>query len=79
MFDSKGKLIRLGDWVNIDGDIGVVVFSIDPDEFSVEFPKDGWSYLGSGIMVKAERYGLVWLGLHENHGDIEIISKKISN
>jgi hypothetical protein len=38
MLDAKGRLIRLGNRVSIGKAIdGVVVFSIDPHEFSTEF------------------------------------------
>ena len=74
MFDSTGKLIGLGDHVAIGGGInGVVVFSIDTDEFSAEFPKDDWSYLGRGIMVKTKRAGLVHLDVSDEV--IEIVTK----
>jgi hypothetical protein len=72
MLDAKGRLIRLGNRVSIGNGLdGVVVFSIDTDEFSTEFPKDKWVYLGRGIMVETERVGLVHLG--ETGEDVEII------
>jgi hypothetical protein len=72
MLDAKGRLIRLGDRVSIGNGIdGVVVFSIDTDEFSTEFPKDKWVYLGRGIMVETERVGLVHFG--ETDEDVKII------
>ena len=44
---AKGKLIRLGDRVLIANHvIGVVVFSIDTDQYSPEFPKEDWEHLG---------------------------------
>jgi hypothetical protein len=71
MHDSKGRQIRLGDRLNIGGGIaGVVVCSIDTDEYSPNFPKDAWSYLGSGIMVQTERAGLVHL--NESNEDIKV-------
>ena len=72
MLDAKGRLIRLGDRVKIGNGIdGVVVFSIDTHEFSAEFPKDKWAYLGRGIMVGTEQAGLVHL--EETDEDLEII------
>jgi hypothetical protein len=42
--DSEGVEVRLGDRVRIfDVDTGVVVFSIDKDEYSAEFPKEDWN------------------------------------
>jgi hypothetical protein len=71
MLDAKGRLIRLGKRVRIGNAIdGVVVFSIDTDEFSTEFPKDKWVYLGRAIMVETGRVGLVHLGeVVEGRGD----------
>jgi hypothetical protein len=72
MLDAKGTLIRLGNRVSIGSAIeGVVVFSIDTDEFSTEFPKDKWVYLGRGIMLETERVGLVHL--EETDEDVEIV------
>ena len=72
MVDEKGKLIRVGDRLNIaPGLEGTVVFSIDTDEFSPEFPKSDWAYLGRGIMVRTEQAGLVYLEKPLQH--IEII------
>jgi hypothetical protein len=72
MLDAKGTLIRLGNRVSIRNAIeGVVVFSIDTDEFSTEFPKDKWVYLGRGIMAETERFGLVHL--EETDEDVEIV------
>jgi hypothetical protein len=72
MLDANGMLIRLGNRVSIGNAIdGVVVFSIDTDEFSTEFPKDKWVYLERGIMVKTERVGLIHLAGSDE--DVEII------
>ena len=77
MFDSNGKLVGLGDHITIGSGLnGVVVFSIDTDQFSEEFPKDEWSYLERGIMVKTEQAGLVHIAASDE--DLEIICK-ISN
>ena len=63
MLDRNGRPIRRGDRVTIGSGItGVVVFSIDTDEFSAEFPKEEWQYLGRGIMIRSEQAGLVHLG-----------------
>jgi hypothetical protein len=49
----------------------VVVFSIDTDEFSAEFPREQWQYLGRGIMVRSEQAGLVHLS--EGNEDVQVI------
>jgi hypothetical protein len=61
MLDVTGKLVRRGDRISMGGLEGVVVFSIDTDEYSSEFPKQDWSYLTRGTMVETERAGLVYL------------------
>jgi hypothetical protein len=53
---------------------GVVVFSIDTDEYSAEFPESDWEYLGRGIMVQTENDGLVFLEkAFSDPDDLEII------
>jgi hypothetical protein len=70
---AKTKLIRLGDRVLIANHVtGIVVFSIDTDEYSPEFPKEDWEYLGSGIMVQTENAGLIYIAKLDDES-IEII------
>lgn len=38
---------------------GVVVFSIDDDEYSDDHPKAQWGYLGKGVMIHFPLYGLI--------------------
>jgi hypothetical protein len=63
-----GRKIRLGDHVRLQNkEVGVVIFSIDTDEYSVEYPKCDWSYLGSGVMVRTSKGALIHLdGTREN-------------
>jgi len=62
MKDSNGVEIRLGDRVRIyDMDIGIVVVSVDTDEYSDEFPQNDWGYLKSGVMVKTDTGAIVHL------------------
>ena len=72
MNDVNGRLVALGDKVAIGGGIvGIVVCSIDTDEYASGFPKDEWEYLGRGIVVQTAHAGLVHLeGPNE---DTEII------
>jgi hypothetical protein len=35
------------------------VCSIDTGEYSPEFPREQWSYLGTGVMIQFANYGLV--------------------
>jgi hypothetical protein len=72
---TKGKQIRLGDRVMVANHVtGIVVFSIDTDEYSPEFPKADWENLGHGIMVQTENAGLTYIAeLSDPDEDIEII------
>jgi len=55
-----GTEARLGDRVKFsNGDLGSVVFSIDSDEYSKDFPKEEWSYLKKGIMVRTDNGALI--------------------
>ncbi len=57
---SNGQEARLGDKVKLgDGSEGVVVCSIDTDEYTSEYPKDQWEYLKRGVMVNFPKYGVI--------------------
>jgi len=59
MLDANGNLIRLGGRGTIGCGInGVVVFSIDTDEFSPELPKSDWAYLERGIGINSLSHDL---------------------
>ena len=73
-YTDDGTEIRLGDRVRLYGvQTGVVVFSIDTDEYSDEFPKGDWAYLKSGVMVKTENGALIHEGDNERDKDINKI------
>jgi hypothetical protein len=42
-----------------DGSRGIVVFSIDLEEYSPAYTENDWAYLGSGVMVLSETSGLI--------------------
>jgi hypothetical protein len=55
-----GSEVRLGDLVELwEGNNGTVVCSIDTGEYSGEFPKEQWEYLGSGVLVLSDNAGLI--------------------
>ena len=71
MFDLHGRLIRLGDRVNIgSAEKGTVVFSLDTDEFGADFPKAEWEYLGAGIMIRMDGGALVFLDAPDEHTEV---------
>lgn len=51
--DSE-KVIHVGDCVFYAGARGRVVFIVDDDEYSKDYPKEGYSYLGKGIGVEID-------------------------
>ena len=58
---QNGTEIHINDKIMFeDGSLGVVVFSIDTDEHSREYPKDHWDYLGSGVLVFSKVAGLIY-------------------
>lgn len=55
-----GQSIYLGDKVRIGEDsAGIVVCSIDTDEYSDEYPKSEWGSLNRGVLIKFPLYGLI--------------------
>ena len=56
----SGEEVRIGDKVRIDPTcFGVVVCSIDTNEYSAEHPREQWAYLKFGIMIDTDCAGLV--------------------
>lgn len=71
----SGEEVRLGDVVKIsEGVIGVVVCSIDTNEYTSEFTIEDWSYLEKGVLVNSEVQGLTHIT--EPDEDLELISRK---
>ncbi len=55
-----GTEIQLGDTIELsNGEEGIVVLSIDTDEYSPSFPKKDWEYLKEGIMVETNNGALI--------------------
>jgi hypothetical protein len=56
-----GETIRVGDKLQPwEGCTGVVVASMDTDEYSQEYPREHWAYLKTGIMIDTTELGLVY-------------------
>ena len=62
-----GDVARLGDLVEFDPDLsGIVVCSVDTNEFNDEYPELEWKdYLSSGILVMTSQIGLVHLEVND--------------
>ncbi|HYM30590.1 MAG TPA: hypothetical protein VEU47_04785 [Candidatus Cybelea sp.] len=55
-----GQLAQLGDRVRLwSGVEGIVVCSIDTDEFSDEYSREHWAYLRSGVLIRSAETGLI--------------------
>ena len=62
-----GTDAHVGDRVRVsNGDTGVIVFSVDTNEYTAEYPKEDWAYLGSGVMVQTDIGALVHFGHDSN-------------
>jgi hypothetical protein len=72
---KNGDSVRIGDRVRMkDGPEGVVVFCVDCNEYSLDYPQDQWDYLGKGVMVKFNDLGLVH---YESYDDeLELMSRQ---
>jgi len=71
---SDGQEVRVGDRVRLDDDTGgVVVFSIDRDEYAADYPKAEWAYLEAGVMIHFPKYGLIHFV--EDDDDLELLSR----
>ena len=55
-----GQLVRLGDWVHLwQGAEGIVVCSLDTNEFSDDYNKEEWIYLKGGVLIFSPQVGLI--------------------
>jgi hypothetical protein len=55
-----GRDVKLGDIVALGkNQKGVVVCSIDTEEYSDAFPKIEWNYLNNGVLISFPSYGLI--------------------
>lgn len=71
---ADGREVRIGDRVRLGTDDGgVVVCSIDTNEYSDDYPLDQWAYLKRGVMIDFPKYGLIHY--EESDPDLELISR----
>ena len=69
-----GQEVRLGDRVKLGADEGgIVVASMDTDEYSEEHPKEQWGYLKKGVMIEFPLYRLIHYDKLDE--DLELISR----
>ncbi len=57
---ADGQDVRLGDRVKLGNDEnGIVVCSIDTDEYAKTHPRNQWGHLKKGFMVEFPKFGLI--------------------
>lgn len=57
---ANGTEAKVGDRVRLsDGAEGVVVCSIDTDQYTVGYPRTQWEYLKRGVMIDFDKHGLI--------------------
>ena len=71
--------IKVGDKIHLGGSPGKVVFVLDDDQYSLEYPKGKWEYLksendGKGVMLLLDNGELI-LELFHNEG-LELKERK---
>ena len=55
-----GQEVKVGDKVQLwSGCYGVVVCSMDGDEYTTAYTKEEWGYLKSGVLIKTDKAGLI--------------------
>jgi hypothetical protein len=70
-----GQSIQLGDKVRIGEDSGgIIVCSIDTNEYSEEYPKAEWASLNRGVLITFPLYGLIHYE-EEPDGDLVLIAR----
>lgn len=71
---SDGQEVRLGDRVKLGtDDAGIVVASIDIQEYTSEHPAAQWSDLRKGVMIEFPSYGLIHY--EEPEPDLQLIAR----
>lgn len=57
---SDGQEVRVGDQVKLGNiECGLVVASIDSNEYDELYPREQWAYLKKGVIIKFPKYGLI--------------------
>jgi hypothetical protein len=71
-----GQEVKVGDKVKLGEDVGgVVVCSIDTGEYSDQYPKSEWGYLGKGVLINFPLHGLIHY--EEPETDLQLIARNI--
>ena len=71
---ADGTEVRLGERVRIgNGDIGLVVVSIDTNEFDPQFSAEDWADLKTGVLIVTETGALTHL---EEPWDSQLLTRE---
>jgi len=71
---SDGQDVKLGDRVKLgNDDQGIVVASMDTDEYSSEHPRAQWAYLEKGVMIEFPTHGL--LHYQQPEPDLQLVER----
>ncbi|MDD5034478.1 MAG: hypothetical protein PHE55_06935 [Methylococcaceae bacterium] len=74
MMYANGNNAKLGDKVRLwNGRLGIVVCSMDTNEYTPAYPKAEWEYLKQGLLIKADN-GEVFHYVEADE-DIEIVER----
>lgn len=69
-----GQEVRLGDHVKLGQDEGgVVVASIDANQYKDDHSKAQWGYLKKGVMIEFPKYGLIHY--EEPEPDLQLVAR----
>lgn len=72
---SDGQEVILGDKVRLgDDEGGIVVCSIDRNEYTTKNPKEKWGYLKKGVVIEFPMFGLIHY--EEPEEDLELICRQ---
>ena len=75
---ATGEDAHLWDRVTASGgQRGIVVGSMDTDEYSSQHPREQWAYLGHGIMVDSEDAGLIHYPRPDEGEELALVTRGI--
>ncbi len=77
LYYSNGNEIKIGDVVQYGDSPSKIVFVINTNSYSKEYPQKEWSYLKEGFGIETENFGLI----HqiEPDEDIQLIKRESIN
>lgn len=77
-YNDTNQVIRVGDSVLYAGEPGLIVFIIDDDSYSKQYPKRDWSDLGKGLGVEIQDEDHTLYHLETPDEDLEPVSTNVN-